>query len=202
MMKQFLFFSLWTLLAFSAIAQNDKPAASSPEGYFNLTQLSFIIGERDETSATGTDFAPSVTMVNGYRFNEHWSLGVGIGVSVYSYLVFPLFADIRCNLFKDTFTPVIAFRGGYALANSDKAFLKNGYYYEASFKNTGGWMCNPEIGFKTTINPHFDFMLTVGYYYQGLKSEIKGSYLYPQGAVQNLRTDVNRLSLTLGFLFK
>jgi len=200
MMKRLLFFPLCMLVALSVLAQNDKPATSSSEGYFNLTQLSFIIGERDEMSPTGTDFVPSVTMVNGYRFNEHWSLGVGIGVTAYSYLVFPIFADIRCNLFKGAFTPVIAFRGGYALANNEKAFLKHGYYYDASYKNSGGWMCNPEIGFKTTINPHFEFMLTVGYHYQTLESKI--TYSHSSGTTHNLRTDVNRLSLTLGFLFK
>lgn len=202
-MKQIFLLSLCILTAPAVQAQNDEPRTSSSSGYYNLTQLSFITGEPEEISPISTNLVPSVTVVNGYRFNEYFSMGAGVGVTAYAYLVYPLFADIRWNVFKDGFTPVLAFRGGYAFAGNDKPFLGNSaYYYEGSYENSGGWMCNPEIGFKTTINPHFDFLLSVGYYYQGLESKITTEGGYSRAVVHNINTDVNRLTFTIGFLFK
>ncbi len=194
-MRRLLLLTIYTFIVLSAVAQSDKPA-----GYYNLTQLSFIIGEVEYLSPTGANLVPSITTVNGYRFNEHISAGIGVGVAAYSYMVYPVFTDLRWHVFKDGFTPVLAFRGGYSFANSEKEYLTN-YDYNATYKNSGGWMCNPEIGFKTTINPNFDFVLTVGYYYQKLESEIK-SQSYPRYAINNLSTNVNRLTLSIGFLFK
>jgi hypothetical protein len=172
------------------------------QGYFNLTQLSFLIADENERSPAKSNMAPSVVNINGYRFNEHVSMGVGIGMTALSYMIFPLFADFRVTFLKGNLSPVLAVKGGYAFANSTKEVFPN--EYSGEYKNSGGGMFNPEIGFKITMSERADFMLTVGYWYQHVQSEIKngsGYYYYGSGT-HNRIADLNRLSFSVSFLFK
>jgi hypothetical protein len=190
-------------MAVSGMAQgHEEHPEKSSAGYYNLTQLSFIIGETDERSIAPS-LVPSVTTINGYRINEHVAVGVGMGIAAYKYVAFPVFADIRWHIFEGNFTPVFAFKGGYAFADNSKNIFPSNYYYKATYKNTGGWICFPEIGFKTTIKPSFDFVFTLGYYYQGLKSEITENGQYRTSPLLHTTTaNLNRVSFTIGFLFK
>jgi len=202
-MKHLLLLFILSFAVVPVAAQSNEQEAKKPAGsYYNLTQLSFIIGETSDLSATTANFVPSVTTINGYRFNDHFSMGVGVGVAAYDYLVFPVFADFRVSIFKGNFTPIAAFKGGYAFADNDKELFPN-RFYEMNYTNTGGWMCNPEIGFKITVNDHCEFLLTVGYYYQGLDSEVKPKTPTPYNPDKyNFSTNVNRVSFTVGFVFQ
>ncbi|MDR2802159.1 MAG: hypothetical protein LBB31_02955 [Prevotellaceae bacterium] len=202
-MQRSIFLFVFSFIAVSGMAQgNEEPAKKSAEGYYNLTQLSFVVGETDDLSAA-PNLVTSVTTINGYRINEHVSIGVGVGIAAYKYAAFPVFADIRWHIFKGNFTPLFAFKGGYAFADNSKNIFSAYYYYEPAYKNTGGWMCHPEIGFKTAINPSFEFVFTLGYYYQGLKSEITESAQYRgYPLLHTVTTNLNRVSFTIGFLFK
>ena len=169
------------------------------EGYFNLTCLSFLMGEANDASPTPikSNLIPSVVTINGYRVNEHFSIGVGVGTTIFSYTIFPVFADFRITLFKDdNLSPILAFKGGYAFAGSNKDIWG---YYNTDNKNRGGAMLNPEVGVKVKMTDRADFVLSIGYWYQHLKSEIKGhNYYYDRTHT----TDINRLSFGIGFLFK
>ena len=191
-----LLMTLFLLMAISVIAQERKPAE---EGWYNLTQMSFIIGEMNEYSPAKSNLIPSVTNINGYRFGEHFSLGVGVGMTSFSYPVFPVFADFRFTFFKGNLSPVLAFKGGYSIAHNKKEIYPG--EYSGDYKNKGGGLFCPELGFKLVMNERADFLLTIGYYYQHIESEIKnspGSYYMRHDRV----TDINRLSFTIGFLFK
>ena len=168
------------------------------EGYFNLTQISFLLGEVNENAPTPvkSNIAPSVAMINGYRVNEHFSIGVGVGATILSYTIFPVFADFRITLFKDNVSPVLAFKGGYSFANSNKDI----WGYSTDNKNSGGAMLNPEVGVKVKMADNADFVLTIGYWYQHLQSEMKGSGYYYYDRTRT--ADINRLSFSIGFLFK
>ena len=167
------------------------------EGYFNLTQLSFLMGEVNENapSPVQSNIIPSVAMINGYRVNEHFSIGLGVGTTFLSYTIFPVFADFRFTLFKDNVTPLLAFKGGYAFSNSNKDIWG---YNTTEIKNRGGAMLNPELGVKVKMADRADFMLTIGYWYQHLQSEMNGRYYYHY----NRKADIHRLSFSIGFLFK
>jgi len=189
MKNRFLLLSFCLLAGSSLWAQN----------YYNLTQLSFLIADENEFSPIKSNMASSVVNINGYRFNEHFSMGVGVGITAMSYLIFPVFADFRVTFLKSNLSPVMAVKGGYAFANSKKEIFKGAYY--GDYKNTGGGMFNPEIGFKVTMTERADFMLTIGYWYQHVKSEIKDKTNYYYGT--HYRTsDLNRLSFSVSFLFK
>ncbi|MDR0694719.1 MAG: hypothetical protein LBF81_05425 [Prevotellaceae bacterium] len=202
-MKHFLFLFIFSFIAVSGRTQgNEEQPEKSSAGYYNLTQLSFIIGETDEQSLA-SNLVSSVTTINGYRINEHVAIGAGVGITAFKYIAFPVFADIRYHIFKGNFTPLIAFKGGYAFAGNSKNIFPSNYYYEATYKNTGGWMCHPEIGFKTAMNPSCDFVFTLGYYYQELKSEITESAQYRgYPLLHTVSANIHRVSFTIGFLFK
>lgn len=170
-------------------------------GYFNITQLSFLIGEAEVNNSVPTpiksNLVPSVVNINGYHVNEHFSVGLGVGMIPFSYTIVPFFADFRITLFKDNLSPVLVLKAGYSYTNSKKDIWG---YNNNDYRHSGGAMLNPEIGFKVMINERADFILTLGYFYQRLKSETKNkqSYYYQR----TITTDVNRLSIGLGFLFK
>jgi len=144
-----------------------------------------------------SNMIPSVANINGYRANEHFSIGVGLGMIPLSYTIIPLFADFRITLFKDNLSPVLVFKAGYSFATSNKDSWWNNI---TDNKNKGGAMLNPEIGFKVKFTERADFLLTIGYWYQHLESRNKNNnYSYYD---RTITTDVNRLSIGLGFLFK
>lgn len=194
-MKKLLLLTIALWMGSSLQAQRTK---SSAQGYFNLTQLSFLMGEVTDNAPTPikSNMIPSVVNINGYRVNEHFSMGLGVGMIPVVYTIVPVFADFRITLFKDNLSPVIALKAGYSFANSKKDIWG---YNNTDNKNTGGAMLNPEVGFKVTVTERADFLLTIGYWYQHLKSETKGyGYYYNR----TLSTNTNRLSISLGFLFK
>ena len=167
--------------------------------YYNLTQLSFLIAEENESSPIRSNMAPSVVTINGFRYNEHFSLGLGVGMTAMSYVVFPVFADFRFTLLKGDLSPVVALKGGYAFAKSKKEIFSK-EYYNVTYKNSGGGVFNPEVGLKMKMSDRADFMLTLGYWYQHVASEMREEYGY---RVKHRRvSDLNRLSFSIGFLFK
>ena len=198
-MKNLLFLiSLCLLASFPSGAQDyhlpEKPVS---KGYFNLTQFSFLIGETDYNSPVNSEMIPSVVNINGYRLSDRFSIGAGVGMTVVSYPVFPVFADFRVTLLNSDLSPVFALKGGYSFADNKKDIWG---YNNNNTRNTGGGMINPEIGIKIPMTERADFMLTIGYWYQHLKSETKFDDSYHQTYTR--KSDLNRLSFSIGFLFK
>ena len=171
-------------------------------GYYNVTQLSFLIAEENASSPIRSNMAPSVANISGYRFNEFVSMGVGIGMTALSYPIFPLFVDLRTSLVKGSFGPVVVVKGGYSFANSKKEIFPN-EYYNVGYKNRGGVMLNPEIGIKMPMTERADFMLTIGYWYQHVSSDMKDKGGYNSYYQSHTRSsDLSRLSFSVSFMFK
>ena len=189
-MKKFLILSCCLLAGWSLCAQS--------QGYFNITQLSFLIAEENTSSPIKSNMAPSVVNINGVYLNEYVSLGIGAGMTAMSYSIFPVFADLRFTFFKGNLSPMLALKGGYAFANNKKEIFLN-EYYNGEYKNRGGGMFNPEFGFKVGMTDRSAFILTIGYWYQHVTSEIKEKYGY--NLTHNRTSDLNRLSFCIGFLF-
>ena len=174
----------------------DKPLRPMSEVYYNLTQFMFLMGEITDGSPVTSEMIPSLVNITGCRINDHFSMGMGVGVLFSPYTLIPLFADFRVTFLKGNLSPVMAFKGGYAIAKNSKDIWN---YGSDNTSNHGGAMLNPEIGFKVQMTDRADFMLTFGYWYQHLESEYTGNY-YSQ--IHNRKIDLNRLSFTIGFLFK
>jgi len=188
----------WLLLSPLVMAQEYSRKQTEITDWYNLTQLSFLLGEENESSPAKSNLIPSVVVINGFRINDHFSMGMGLGMTAFSYVVFPVFADLRVTFFKGNLSPVAGLKGGYSFAKNKKEIFPREYY--GDYQNTGGGMLNPELGFKVVMTERADFLLTIGYYYQHLESKItttNASYMTHKRV-----TDINRLSFTIGFLFK
>ena len=191
---------LFIVFLVSAQEEENGTFTKTTEGWYSLTQMSFITGEENTSSPAKSNMIPSVVMIYGSRINKHVSLGLGAGMTSFSYIVFPVFADLRFTLFTGNLSPVIALKGGYSIAKNKKEIFPDQYY--GDYKNTGGGMLNPELGFKVTMTERADFLLTIGYYYQHLKSEINSNPGSSYSMKHERFSDINRLSFTIGFLFK
>ena len=191
-----LLLSVCTALSLRAQDYNQPAKSASAGGYYNLTQLTFLMGEVTDGSPVKSELIPSIVNITGCRVNDYFSIGAGVGMTYLPYTLIPVFADFRVTFLKGDLSPVLAFKGGYAFAKNNKDIWG---YGNDNTKNTGGAMINPEIGFKVPMTEHADFVLTLGYWYQHLESEFEG-YNYYQ--THNRKIDLNRLSFTIGFLFK
>ena len=174
---------------------------NSSQGYYNITQLSFLIAEENASSPAKSNMVPSVVNINGYRFNDYVSMGVGVGMTALSYTIFPIFADLRVTLFEGDLSPIVVVKGGYAFSSSKKEIFQNAYY-NVDYKNRGGGMFNPELGFKLKMTERADFMLTIGYWFQHVSSEMKPKDESIINQIHHRTSDLNRLSLSISFLFK
>jgi|GEM_PF-1606433 len=194
-MKKILLLLSLSLCAVSSLrAQSGKESTST--GYFNLTQLLLCIGETEVGSIEQANMIPSVVNINGYRFSDHFSMGLGVGMTPSPYTTFPVFADFRYTWLKSNLSPVIALKSGYSFAKNHKDVW--GYGSQSNIKNIGGGMFNPEIGFKVAMSEGSDFLFTLGYWYQRIGSKADGY----ANRMYERQLNFNRLSFTIGFLFK
>ncbi|MDR2231838.1 MAG: hypothetical protein LBE56_01800 [Tannerella sp.] len=188
-----LFLFLCPCAVSSLLAQTVEKTPST--GYFNLTQLSLLIGETESGAPEQSAMIPSVVNISGYRFSEHFSMGLGVGMTPTPYSHFPVFVDMRYTFLKGNLRPVLAIKGGYSFARNSKDFWN--YGSNNDIKNIGGGMFNPEIGFRIPMSDSADFLFTLGYWYQrlGSKAGVYTSQVYER------QLNFNRLSFTIGFMF-
>ena len=133
------------------------------------------------------------TTTHSILLNEVFSLGLGVGVEPFEYLVFPVFISSSYYFNRLKHKPFITFKIGNAFSNSDKPIPA--YSYRDDIKHKGGMMVNPEIGIRLKIST-FDLTLTGGYRFQRLKSDnVSAVYTYHHDV------DYNRVSFAIGVLF-
>lgn len=212
------------------------------KGYFNVTQVSLLMGNRQTTewntyyyphgypywssssiaypygnyrARNDLQIAPSVTITNGYRFNEHWAAGVGIGFEIFNNNLFPVFADIRYTLWDSKVSPFFALKTGYAFnsfkrIHYDSKYLdfEPYYVYNADIRVYGGFMLNPEIGVKVTLSEKTDLLFIVAYRHQKIKTVVTQTYDHlvqyegPSYDEWEHNESLNRLSFGLAILFR
>jgi len=217
------------------------------KGYFNTTQIQLLMGNQlvnqptyysypyylnyvpglsdlayypyySNTTRTELQISPSVTMTNGYMFNEHWAAGVGVGFEIFDRNMFPAFADIRYTLWDNKVSPYFAIKGGYAFSDFKKKHYDNlTLNYDpysvpnADFRCYGGLLLNPEMGVKVPLSGNADLLFTVAYRYQKIKSVIRQSYDY--GVYEDInnsgsfnewthKENLNRLSFGVAVMFR
>lgn len=204
-------------------------------GYYNTIQINMIMGNKQvferginyypywpsssfyiapvyNTPYRETKLAasPSVTVTNGYMFNEHFSAGIGVGVEIFDHNLFPLFADIRYTVWDNKISPFIAIKGGYAFGNfkkkhHDELYLDWSpfYVYDAYLRNYGGVMIHPEIGVKLPLNQNCDLLFTAAYRYQKTKSVVRKDYDYDnQFDEWEHKKELNKISFGVGIMFR
>jgi len=194
MMKNLFYVILLALLTTNAFSQNENIRFENrkKKGYFNTTQISLLMGRLpvNEQNYSYSYYQydeeyrkiktlPSVSMTNGYMFNEHWAAGVGIGFEMFDQNMFPLFADIRYTLRDNEIAPFFAIKSGYSIGDLKKKHYDVLYFYyqpyyatDVYFRNYGGFILHPEVGTKIPLSEKADLLVTIAYRYQVKKTSV------------------------------
>ena len=224
-MKKFLFIILSALFILDAFSQSNANEGGSTrfenrkkKGYYNTTQIGLLMGNRKLSEQNSYNYyynntrnnmlvSPSVTMTNGYMFNEHWAAGVGFGFEIFEHNLFPVFIDIRYTLRGNDVSPFFAFKMGHAIGNLEKKHYDDLYLdsppyslNNAYFRNYGGFMIHPEMGVKFPLTEKADLLFTVGYRYQKIKTTV--SQDFGQRYKWNHEVSMNRLSFGAAVMFR
>jgi hypothetical protein len=131
-------------------------------------------------------------IINGYRINNHWQVGVGIGIEDHTQSVYasnsyaPLFLHGQYNLLKSSTTPFLAVMAGYEMALSNQEY------------NKGGFTTGAKVGVNHYFSDHVGLTTSVGYRYGYFKQ--KNQYGW-WGTFTTIR-EINRFEFRFGLVFK
>ncbi|MFK8045462.1 MAG: hypothetical protein AB8B72_08200 [Crocinitomicaceae bacterium] len=136
----------------------------------------------------GSDVSTNVMFVNGYRINEHWAAGVGIGVeSFYGRSYLPVFFEGKYNLLKKSSTPFLSLGVGYD------------FPFEFTDTRKGGLLGQGFLGFQHEMGQHFGIITGIGFRYGRLK--VDNWSWWNDGSAQTTYL-INRFDLRFGFIFR
>jgi hypothetical protein len=225
-MKKIYFINLCLLLTICIFAQSGKDVNLNggknevnsgfndrkEKGFYNIMNFSLMLGTNQVTNGQTNSriaVAPSFTSTYGYIFNEHWAAGAGTGFEIFNYNLFPFFAEIRYTLWDRKISPFAALKGGYSVAdfkskNYDILYMSWPPYNlnNASLRNYGGFMLNPEVGVKVPLNENSDLLFTAAYRYQKTKSLARKDNTNGQYDEWEHKEDINRLSFGIAIMFR
>jgi hypothetical protein len=229
-MKRIYFICLSLLLAPGVFAQSEKTIESKGEknevnssftgrkekGFYNIMHVSLLFGSNLYSGSSNSSYfltnlvkAPSFTTTNGYIFNKHWSAGAGIGLEIFNYNLFPLFAELRYTFWDHEISPFVVLKSGYSFAgfkarHFDDLNLDWPPYNinDATIRNYGGFLLNPEVGVKVPLNENTDLLFTAAYRYLKTKSVVRKENTFGQFEEWEHNEWINRLSLGIAVMFR
>ncbi len=155
------------------------------KGYVHYTELGPLAGSNRASNGVTTS-AFSFQTVNGYKFNQYFFTGIGIGADLYAVQTFvPIVLSVRGDFTKKgNKIPFYFVEGGYSInATSNDV---DGIKYQ------GGNTFAAGLGLKILFNENTGFVIGAGYRFQ--RSEL----------VEKTKTtieDFDRLTLRIGFSF-
>lgn len=173
-------------------------------GFINLTELNYCLGNGDVIigGKTGKNekYSYGIKTVNGYQINEHFSLGVGLGIDIYDYkntttsatttktTFLPITFDARATILKGKVSPVFTANGGYAIGLNDVK---------------GGLTFNPQIGIKSFISKNAALIFNIGYKWQEQEVNYSDGFDYYSQSYIMKKTNVyyQFISFSAGFSF-
>lgn len=127
------------------------------DGFTNITELlvspSTGAVKINNGIIKNNNYSFGIRTINGYQFNEHLSIGIGIGIEKYiKATLLPISFDVRANILKGKTTPFINSNFGYSLGIND---------------SEGGMIFNPSIGVRTYIRKNIAYVFSLGLKWQG-----------------------------------
>jgi hypothetical protein len=172
------------------------------QGFFMDTSMGVLVGNRYNNHSAPFSFMSSMNV----RVASNLYLGAGAGVEFLEESYMPAYGQIQWR-FRDTkFTPFINLQAGYLVALEDGNRYQSYYYYDYSsssipypqYNSTidaeGGYFINPSMGFQRFSSNDFGWFFSFGYRYHQLNYSGINDY--------KLETNLSRLSLRIGFIFK
>lgn len=178
----------------------EKPIFSYREkGYYNLTQIGFMVGQVSNPwwwgSSTQNVVHFNFQNINGYRFHRLLAAGGGLGVSFFPRgAVAPIFLDLRSDLLQRPITPHIYANMGYGIPLYPHP-EDDGWRTDISI--SGGYMY--DLGFGVKINSPSGIAYTLT---GGLKAQQIGEAYTDGNEVRyDERVTYQRISLQAGIMF-
>lgn len=148
-------------------------------GYYNQTSISLL---------GGSDLSASFQVINGYSFNPHWGLGIGLGIESFRGRTYaPIFIDGQYTLNDNTFSPFGALSFGYDIATQNAEY------------NKGGLFGNARIGMRGQLGEHIGILTSIGYRYAYLRQDLW--HWWDTEPVLEI-TRINRFEFRFGFIFR
>lgn len=186
---------LFSIREVDSVSIQDLRRRSSDKrnGYYNLSSGSLLFGE----GADGFVPYPSITMVNGYQWNQRFYTGAGLGYEYFGCSVLPVFAELLFFMKPDVLTPFLSLRSGYSFPLSKNP---DSYLNGVQGKNYGGVLLNPEAGLKISVGERSALLIGIGYRYQELSRTSPG-YDWSGNYSRKTFTRYNRITLKAGILF-
>ena len=168
--------SLWNFTPDEVVSVKDYSPTVSSTGFYNRTSVGVMGGDM---------VSPSLYVVNGYSFNQHWEAGFGMGLeSFYWNTYIPLFLEGRYSFFNGPTKPFVALNAGYEMPVRNMEFNKGGF--------TGG----VQLGITHYFSNHVGIVTSAGYRFALLKEE---SMWWDD--FETIR-QINRYEIRLGFVFR
>jgi hypothetical protein len=174
------------------------PSLQKTKGFFNLSSLALLFGEGRD----GYVPVPSLTMVNGYQFNQHIFAGIGVGYEHYDFGVMPVFLEAKYLFRSDILTPFVSVKVGGSVPL--QSHMEDNWGRSGN-KTYGGALFAPEVGIMLPLGNADAFILSVGYHYQQLSYDSPTYYWHLSESTEVKRrvfTNYNRISIRVSFLFR
>lgn len=183
-MKKILFVFCFLISGFWGITQNSTKELSDNN---NLPSVSGFYNRISVGVLGGSNSSPSFNVVNGYRFNEHFSTGFGLGFEhFFNRWYVPLFFEGNYKLLKNNTSPFLGLMSGYELPLRSIA------------NDKGGFTCGGKIGFDFFVNKHVGITTSLGYRF-GILRDFSNSNSWDNFVVIR---QLNRYEFRVGVVFQ
>ncbi|MEL6673491.1 MAG: hypothetical protein AAFR61_14905 [Bacteroidota bacterium] len=184
-----------------------KPLPVAPrlkQGYFGLYQLGVYFHNPEpnpftDANSPGNFYFLTLQTVQGYRFNDGFSLGFATGLHLLAKgYILPLMLDMRGDLNKGKIRWHYYLQGGHNLPLYDLDDIPGwgNRWQLRDFKASGRFMSELGLGLRLPANDSYDLIFTAGYHRQRLVE----SYWAWGSFFEDVYT-LNRLTMQVGLMF-
>jgi hypothetical protein len=168
--------SLWNFSAGEVLSIEESTINVNSKGFYNRTSLG-VLG--------GSEIGGSVRTVNGYSFNRHWEIGLGLGLESFTWTPYiPIFLEGRYSLFTGATRPFVSAHAGYELPLRDLEF------------NKGGLTTGLDLGVTHYFSNHIGISTSAGYRFAILKANSQWWEDF------STISQINRFEIRLGLVFR
>lgn len=161
-----------------------------PTGYLFRAGMDILSGSGESSNSNSN--SARFYMTHSHRFTPVFSMGVGIGYTVYTdpLSMIPFFIDLNYRFTDENATPFISLKAGYNFAIQPDDDLQIDSY-------TGGLLFNPAAGVEFNTNRGMGIYISAGY------NVDNSSYQYETWGNRTVNNYLSfrRLSLGAGFVF-
>jgi len=182
----------------SRVKFSKNAPSTRTKGYFNNTSLGLMVGT-DEWENPNVNF--SSHFINGYMFNPHFQLGIGLGLEgIKGAIYYPAFFDARWNFREGSFTPFVGLQAGAAFHDFKTGIpeFDPTIWWGQNREFDGGLMGGLTLGIRNMVRGDLGYTMSIGYRFQALEEHYT-EWEFNQPVKET--THLNRIDFKLGVTF-